>query len=87
MKIARYQSAAGTERLGIVTSLSGRELLVDVAKAAAARGGPCTPESVMGLIEGGAPASCSCGPRIVKIPLGWMPLTTCSGSPRSRPGP
>ena len=56
MKIARYQSAAGTERLGIVTSLSGRELLVDVAKAAAARGGPCTPESVMGLIEGGAPA-------------------------------
>jgi len=56
MKIARYQSAAGPERLGIVTSLSGRELLVDVAKAAAARGGPCTPESVMGLIEGGAPA-------------------------------
>ena len=56
MKIARYQSAAGPERLGIVTSLSGRELLVDVAKAAAARGGLCTPESVMGLIEGGAPA-------------------------------
>ena len=56
MKIARYQCAAGPERLGIVTSLSGRELLVDVAKAAAARGGPCTPESVMGLIEGGAPA-------------------------------
>jgi len=56
MKIARYQSAAGPERLGIVTSLSGRELLVDVAKAAAARGGPRTPESVMGLIEGGAPA-------------------------------
>jgi 2-keto-4-pentenoate hydratase/2-oxohepta-3-ene-1,7-dioic acid hydratase in catechol pathway len=56
MKIARYQSAAGSERLGIVTSLSGRELLVDVAKAAAARGGPCTPGSVMGLIEGGAPA-------------------------------
>ncbi|TMI07552.1 MAG: fumarylacetoacetate hydrolase family protein [Betaproteobacteria bacterium] len=56
MKIARYQSAAGPERLGIVTSLSGRELLVDVAKAAAARGGPSTPESVMGLIEGGAPA-------------------------------
>ena len=56
MKIARYQSAAGPERLGIVTSLSGREILVDVAKAAATRGGPCTPESVMGLIEGGAPA-------------------------------
>ena len=56
MKIARYQSAAGPERLGIVTSLSGRELLVDVAKAAAARGGPRTPESVMDLIEGGAPA-------------------------------
>ncbi len=56
MKIARYQSAAGPERLGIVTSLSDRELLVDVAKAAAARGGPWTPESVMGLIEGGAPA-------------------------------
>jgi 2-keto-4-pentenoate hydratase/2-oxohepta-3-ene-1,7-dioic acid hydratase in catechol pathway len=56
MRIARYQSAAGPERLGIVTSLSGREILVDVAKAAAARGGPCTPESVMGLIDGGAPA-------------------------------
>ena len=56
MKIARYQSAAGPERLGIVTSLSGRELLVDVAKAAAARGCPFPPESVMGLIEGGAPA-------------------------------
>lgn len=56
MKIARYQSAAGPERLGIVTSLSGRELLVDVAKAAAERGGPCTPGSVMDLIDGGAPA-------------------------------
>jgi 2-keto-4-pentenoate hydratase/2-oxohepta-3-ene-1,7-dioic acid hydratase in catechol pathway len=59
MKIARYQSAAGPERLGIVTASSGRELLVDVAKAAAAREGPSTPdtpESVMGLIEGGAPA-------------------------------
>ena len=54
MKIARYQSAAGPERLGIVTSLSGRELLVDVAKAAAVRGGRHTPASVMGLIEGGA---------------------------------
>ncbi len=56
MKIARYQSAAGPERLGIVSSLLGRELLVDVAKAAAARGGAATAESVMGLIEGGAPA-------------------------------
>ena len=56
MKIARYQSAAGTERVGIVTAASGRELLVDVAKASAARGGGSTPESVMGMIEGGAPA-------------------------------
>lgn len=56
MKIARYQSAAGSERLGIVTSVSGREMLVDVAKASAARGGATTPTSVMGLIEGGAPA-------------------------------
>ncbi len=56
MKIARYQSAAGLERLGIVTAVSGRELLVDVAKAAVARGGSSTPASVMGLIEGGAAA-------------------------------
>src|SRR5437868_10289010 len=56
MKIARYQSAAGPERLGVVNSLATRELLVDVAKAAASRGGPRTPESVMGLIEGGASA-------------------------------
>jgi 2-keto-4-pentenoate hydratase/2-oxohepta-3-ene-1,7-dioic acid hydratase in catechol pathway len=56
MKIARYQSAAGPERLGIVTTVSGHERLVDVAKAAAARGGPVTPASVMGLIKGGAPA-------------------------------
>ena len=56
MKIARYQSAAGSERLGIVTSVAGRELLVDVAKVAAARGGLRTPESVMALIEGDAPA-------------------------------
>lgn len=56
MKIARYQSATGPERLGIVTSLSGGEMLVDVAKAAANRGGTRPPESVMGLIEGGAPA-------------------------------
>lgn len=56
MKIARYQSAIGSERLGIITSLSGRELLVDVAKAAATRGGGSTPKSVMGLIEGGAQA-------------------------------
>lgn len=56
MKIARYQSPAGLERLGIVCGLSGREMLVDVAKAAAARGGLDTPASVMALIEGGAPA-------------------------------
>lgn len=56
MKIARYQSAIGLERLGIVSSLSGRELLVDVAKAAAARNGSRTPGSVMGLIEGGTQA-------------------------------
>nr|WP_295770386.1 fumarylacetoacetate hydrolase family protein [Rhodoferax sp.] len=56
MKIARYQSAAGPERVGIVTSLLGREMLVDMAKAAAHCGGARTPESVMGLIEGGAPA-------------------------------
>ena len=56
MKIARYQSAAGPERLGIVSSVSGRELLVDVARAATAGGGPGTPTSVMALIEGGAAA-------------------------------
>ncbi len=56
MKIARYQSPAGPERLGIVTVASGPERLVDVAKVAAARGGQPTPASVMGLIEGGAPA-------------------------------
>ncbi|WP_029528056.1 fumarylacetoacetate hydrolase family protein [Polaromonas glacialis] len=56
MKIARYLSSAGSERLGIVTSLLGCELLVDVAKAAAIRSGPSTPSSVMGLIEGEAPA-------------------------------
>ena len=56
MKIARYQSAAGPERLGIVTALSGREMLVDVAKVAAARGGPPSPTCVMGLVAGGAPA-------------------------------
>lgn len=56
MKIARYQSAAGLERLGIVSTLAGREQLVDVAQAAAARKGPRTPDSVMGLIEGGAQA-------------------------------
>lgn len=53
MKIARYQSAAGPERLGIVTSLAGRELLVDVAKAAAARGGPCTPVPPRSMISAG----------------------------------
>ncbi len=56
MKVARYQSSAGPERLGLVTSLAGRELLVDVASAAAARCGSSTPGSVMGLIEGGAAA-------------------------------
>lgn len=57
MKIARYQSAVGSERLGIVTSASGRELLVDVAKAAAARGVHAdTPATVMDLIDGGAAA-------------------------------
>ena len=56
MKIARYQSVAGPERLGIVNASSGRELLVDVAKASAARADASTPESVMGLIEGGAQA-------------------------------
>jgi 2-keto-4-pentenoate hydratase/2-oxohepta-3-ene-1,7-dioic acid hydratase in catechol pathway len=56
MKIARYQSAAGSERLGLVTALSGRELLVDMGKVAAVRGGPQVPESVMSLIEGGAAA-------------------------------
>jgi 2-keto-4-pentenoate hydratase/2-oxohepta-3-ene-1,7-dioic acid hydratase in catechol pathway len=56
MKIGRYQSAAGPERLGIVTPVSGRELLVDIALAAACRGGPRPPESVTGLIAGGAHA-------------------------------
>lgn len=56
MKIARYQSAAGDERLGIVTNASGREWLVDVAKAASARGTASAPASVMALIEGGESA-------------------------------
>ncbi|MDF3843480.1 fumarylacetoacetate hydrolase family protein [Pseudomonas citronellolis] len=56
MKIARYRSSAGPERLGIVTLASGREWLLDVAKASAARGGPDTPATMMGLIEGGAAA-------------------------------
>lgn len=56
MKIARYQSAAGPERLGIVTAVSGREQLIDVAKVAAVRGGSATPASVMALVEGGAAA-------------------------------
>jgi 2-keto-4-pentenoate hydratase/2-oxohepta-3-ene-1,7-dioic acid hydratase in catechol pathway len=56
MKIARYQSTAGLERLGVVTSLLGRELLVDVAKAATTRGSHRPPESVMDLIQGGAQA-------------------------------
>ncbi|MCU1734239.1 MULTISPECIES: fumarylacetoacetate hydrolase family protein [unclassified Pseudomonas] len=56
MKIARYRSMDGAERLGIVSRASGLELLVDVAKAAAVRGGAATPGSVMGLIEGGAAA-------------------------------
>ncbi len=56
MKVARYQSAAGPERLGIVISSSDRELLVDAATAAASRGGARTPESMMGLIEGGTSA-------------------------------
>ena len=53
MRIARYKSATGAERLGIVCSLSGREMLVNVTMAAAARGVPHAPDSVMGLIEGG----------------------------------
>ncbi|WP_448681194.1 fumarylacetoacetate hydrolase family protein [Pseudomonas nicosulfuronedens] len=56
MKIARYQSAAGPERLGIVTSAAGEEWLVDVAKAASHRGHAGAPTTVMGLIEGGAAA-------------------------------
>ncbi len=56
MKIARYQSVAGPERLGVVTARSGRELIIDVAKASAARGGVSTPKSVIELIDGGAAA-------------------------------
>jgi 2-keto-4-pentenoate hydratase/2-oxohepta-3-ene-1,7-dioic acid hydratase in catechol pathway len=57
MKIARYLSAAGPERLGIVTSASGLELLVDVGQASSARGGHAsTPATVMDLINGGTPA-------------------------------
>ncbi|GAB3109603.1 fumarylacetoacetate hydrolase family protein [Aestuariicella hydrocarbonica] len=52
MKIARYQSVGGGERLGIATRVSGRELLINVAKA-----GACAnfsvPTTMMGLIEGG----------------------------------
>jgi 2-keto-4-pentenoate hydratase/2-oxohepta-3-ene-1,7-dioic acid hydratase in catechol pathway len=56
MKIARYQSASGEERLGVVNSVSGLEMLVDVARLAAARGETRTPATVMALIEGGEPA-------------------------------
>src|SRR5437588_702397 len=56
MKIARYQSTAGPERLGIVHSAGEREKLVDVAKAAAAHGSSRSPVSVMELIEGGVSA-------------------------------
>lgn len=56
MKIARYQSAAGPERLGIVIVVSGEERLVDVASACTARGGARAPVSVMSLIEGGTAA-------------------------------
>jgi 2-keto-4-pentenoate hydratase/2-oxohepta-3-ene-1,7-dioic acid hydratase in catechol pathway len=65
VKLARYRSAAGLERLGVVAQLAGREHLLDLALAAAQRGAtgttgttgttaaPCT---MMGLIEGGAAA-------------------------------
>lgn len=56
MKIARYQSAAGSERLGLVTSVGGRELLLDVARAAVCREAPRPAASVMDLIAGGAAA-------------------------------
>lgn len=56
MKIARYQSAAGPERLGIVSRVSGTDMLVDVAKVSAARGAVDTPGSVMSLIKGGTAA-------------------------------
>ncbi|MEN0106770.1 MAG: fumarylacetoacetate hydrolase family protein [Pseudomonas sp.] len=53
MKIARYQSAAGRERLGVVSFVGGLETLVDVGKVAAARRSSRTPATVMALIEGG----------------------------------
>ena len=57
MKIARYKSTAGPERLGIVTSASGRELLVDAGKASSARGAHASiPATVMDLINGGTTA-------------------------------
>ena len=56
MKIARYQSAAGPERLGLVTSVGGHERLVDVARAAVCRETPRPAASVTDLIEGGAAA-------------------------------
>lgn len=55
MKIARYQSQrleAPGERLGIVLMRDGKETLLDVARAAAARGAASAPSTVMQLIEG-----------------------------------
>ena len=58
MKMARFHAGgAQKERLGIVTLQQGREVLLDVAKAAMARGGNATaPTNMMALIEGGVPA-------------------------------
>ncbi|WP_077035047.1 fumarylacetoacetate hydrolase family protein [Pelomonas sp. KK5] len=53
MKIARYGSAAGPERFGVVVAGG---MLLDVAKAAAARSCTRTPASVTALIEGGPAA-------------------------------
>ena len=57
MKIARYASGAGRERLGIVTQQGGREMLLDAGKASAARADASAsatplPATVMDLIEG-----------------------------------
>ena len=53
MRIARYRTNGEGERLGIVVTHAGREAIIDVAKAGAARGGKAVPPCVMALIEGG----------------------------------
>jgi len=57
MKIARYLTSGTQERLGVVTRQGGHDMLLDVARAGAARAksgasSSALPSSVMDLIEG-----------------------------------